>query len=174
MRTCLLSCLSDSNTCFSNYAYLRSHFSLISAALINPISAALSAVSSVKAEKMLSIVDGGAVFVMVLGGFFAVFASGMVLGGWLTWKYLLVAPLRRGRDPVVLATGTQTYAPAPEVLPAQVLVPLPIPAPVHTVISTSVAVFVTPHGSRFHTRQDCYGLRNAGSMSTKTRCLLCG
>jgi hypothetical protein len=116
--------------------------------------------SCMKDEKELlasNVVDDLGFWLMTAAIISAVFVCGMAVGGWMTWQYL--------------APGMQPSSPA--VLPVPVPVPLPIPVPVQTMIPTPVTIFVTPNGGRFHTKQDCSGLRIAGRTSTKTRCLIC-
>ncbi len=90
---------------------------------------------------------------IVLG---AAMVLGMALGAWMTFRYMGLL-----RDLTVLLPPL----PIPVAVHATVL-PVAVPVPVHT-------IYIAPSGARFHLDSSCAGLRIAGSMSTKTRCLLC-
>ena len=96
----------------------------------------------------------------------AIFVVGMFCGAWKSWKYL---------PRVIEVAAVVPVAPALEYVP-----PVVEETPVVPIVGGGLSMtrgdrplFISPGGIRYHTQSNCFGLRNAGRISTKTACRLC-
>jgi hypothetical protein len=105
---------------------------------------------------------------MTLALITAIFVCGMLLGGWLTWRFFTTSSNDKEKTKSLADADARI-----EDLTNKIEEITAVSRRRNTEITNHEVLYITCNGARFHAKADCSGLSRANDISTKTACRLC-